>query len=423
MTHDSTSKILILGAGFGGLYLVRRLARGLARARLRAEITLVDRNNYSLFIPLLHEAMVERVEMHHILHPIRQTLRRLPVTFRETEVEGIDLAARQVHTRAGILSYDYLVLALGSVANYFGNEHFARYSLPMKTPDDAYRLRSHVIDTFRQAAEATDPERRRQLLTFVIVGAGYTGQEVATELHDLIHASLLRDYPEIHPDEVRLIVVDGHPGLPVPPNKGLARHALHVLQRKGIELRFNTRAKDAGPGWVELGDERIPTGSLIWTSGVQANPVAASLPGEKGSMGRLPVLPTLQLPGHPEVFVIGDNAYLKAGEHALLPTAQVAGQEGTATADNLLRLLQGDALRPFQYHQKVEIETLGSYDAVTEVGKLHFHGVLGWLILNVIYLYIQYCWRERFRIASDWTLNLFFPPDTYRVKSESSPDE
>jgi hypothetical protein len=176
-------------------------------------------------------------------------------------------------------------------------EAFARYGFPMKSPEDADRLRNHVIAMFQQAAESNDPARRRRLLTFVMVGAGYTGQETVTELHDLIHASLLRDYPTIRPEEIRILLVDGHPDLPVPPHRGLASRALRVLQRNGVEVRFSTRAKDAGPGWVEFtSGERIDTDTLIWAAGVQANPIAATLPGPKGSMGRLPVLPTLQLP-------------------------------------------------------------------------------------------------------------------------------
>ncbi|MHB9130172.1 MAG: NAD(P)/FAD-dependent oxidoreductase [Armatimonadota bacterium] len=419
--QNATPKIVILGAGFGGWYLVRYLARGIRRARITAEITLIDRNNYFFFIPLLHEAMVGHVEMHHILHPIRQSLRRLPVIFRQTEVKGIDLAARTVTTRNSTLTYDYLVLALGSVTNYFNNEQFARYGFPMKSPDDAYRLRSHVVTMFEKAAESDDTELRRQLLTFVMVGAGYTGQETVTELYDLIHTSLLPDYPQICPEEIHLLLVDGHPNLPMPPDAALARQALHVLQRMGIEIHLNTRAKDAGPGWVEFADgERINTGTLIWAAGVRANPIVDSMPGEKRSMNRIPVLPTLQLPDHPEVFVLGDCAYFKTSDrHALPPTAQVANQQAVTAAKNLMHLLTGRPPVPFRYHHKVELETLGRYKAVSQVGSLRFHGFLGWFILRIIYLYILPCWRERFRIASDWTLNLFFPPDTYCITRES----
>lgn len=416
-------RILILGAGFGGLYLVRCLVKKLARARLPANITLIDRNNYFFFIPLLHEALVERVGMHHILHPLRQSLRRLPVMFHETEVQGVDLAARTVQTQQGVFTYDYLVLALGSVTNYFHNQQFTRYSFPMKSPDDAYRLRGHIITMFRMASETHDTERRRQLLTFVFVGAGYTGQETVTELHDLFHASLLRDYPTICPAEIRLLLVDGHPDLPVPPHRGLASRALRVLQRKGIEVRFNTRAKDAGPGWVEFtSGERIHTGTLIWATGVQANPIVDTLPTPKGSMGRLQVLPTLQLPDFPEVFILGDCAYFTEHDQpALPPTAQVANQQAATAADNLVHLLTGRTPVPFQYHQKVELATLGPFQGVAEIGPLHFHGFLAWLAINAIYLYILPCWRERVRIATDWGVNLFLPPDTSGIKAESYP--
>jgi len=416
-------RIIILGAGFGGLYLVRYLVKKLARACLATQITLIDRNNYFFFIPLLHEALVRRVDMLHILHPIRQSLRRLPVFFQETEVEGIDLTERTVRTQQGLLTYDYLVLALGSVTNYFHHPNFARYSFSMKSPDDAYLLRNHIITMFKTASESSDALRRRQLLTFVLIGAGYTGQETVTELHDLIHASLLRDYPAIRPEEIRLLLVDGHPDLPVPPHRGLARQALRVLRRKGIEVRFNTRAKDAGPGWVEFADgERVETDTLIWATGVQANPLVANLPAEKGSMGRLLVLPTLQLPDYPEVFVLGDCACFITKDHPPLPpTAQVANQQAVMAADNLVRLLAGRAPAPFHYHQKVELATLGPYHGVAEIGSLHLHGFLAWMAINAVYLYILPCWRERARIAADWAVNLFFPPDTTHIRAESCP--
>lgn len=414
-------RILILGAGFGGFYVTRHLANRLKRVRLAADITLIDRNNYFFFIPLLHEAMMGRVGMHHILHPIRQNLRQAPVSFCQTEVEGVDLAARLVKTQTGAFAYDYLVLALGSVVNFFHNPHFARYGFPMKSPDDAYRLRNHIISRFTAAATTRDAQRRRQLLTFVLVGAGYTGQETVTELHDLIHTELLRDYPEIRAEEIRLLLVDGHAGLPVPPDPRLARHAFRVLQRKGIEILFNTRAKDAGPGWVEFANgECVNADTLIWTTGVQANPVAASLPVLQGSMQRLQVLPTLQLPDYPQVFVLGDCAYVAGeGDRALPPTAQVANQQSVAVAENLLCLLAGRPPLPFHYHQRVELATLGPFNAVAEVGSFHFRGFLAWLIVRAIYQYILPCWRERAGIAADWTLNLFFPPDTSCITAES----
>ncbi|HEY3418097.1 MAG TPA: NAD(P)/FAD-dependent oxidoreductase [Armatimonadota bacterium] len=418
-------RIVIIGAGFGGLYLVRYLVKMLARQRLAADITLLDRNNYFFFIPLLHEAMSGKVEMRHILHPLRQSLRRLPVTFHQTEVEGVDLEARTVRTRAGDFPYDFLAFTPGSVTNYFGNAQFQQVGFSMKSPDDAYRLRNHVIAMFEEAAETSDEDRRRQRLTFVMVGAGYTGQEVITELYDLIHTSLLRDYPMIKPAEIRLMMIDGHPDLPMPPNKGLARKALRTLRRKGIDLRFKAHAQEAGPGWVELADgERINTETLIWAAGVLANPLVDDLPGEKASMHRVPVLPTLQLPEHPEVLVLGDCAFFTTGEGKTLPpTAQVANQQGWAAAKNLVRLILRRPPVPFRYRHKVELETLGRYQAVSEVGAFRCSGLLGWFVLRVVYQYILPCWRERFRVAADWTLNLFFPPDSSCIKAESCPDD
>lgn len=414
----SKPRIVVLGAGFGGLFTTLRLEQKLKRARISANITLLDKNNFFLFSPLLHEMTAEMVEMHHVVHPIRQLLRKTSVHFQETTIKSIDLNARVIHTTLGETPYDYLVMAMGSVTHYFEKPNLLRFTFPLKGLGEAVRLRNHIISQFEIASQVTDPIARQQLLTFVQVGAGYTGLETITDMHDLIHRSLLRDYRSIHSDEVRIILVDASPTLRVPNHTGLARYTLNVLQRKGIELRFDMRVNDAGPGWLELTTgERIATKTVVWTAGVTTNPVIAALPVQKGAQQRVMVRDTLQLLDFPEVFALGDCAFSSCRQGQALPTtAQVADQQAKVTAANVLRLCTNKPLRPFTYLQLGQLASLGTYNAIADIGPFKFHGFFAWWLWRTVYLLKMPWWSDRLRIAADWTLDLFFPLDTSRIE-------
>ena len=423
MTPAGTPRIVILGAGFAGLYLALSLAKALRRARVTAEVTLLDRNNYFLFSPLLHEATVGMVEMRHVAHPVRQCLRGTDIRFHETAVQAVDLDARTVRAEQGDYPYDVLVLALGSVTNYFGNDRFARYSFPMKTLGEAFRLRNHLLSVLELACEARDEETRRRLLTIMVAGAGFTGLETATELCDFLQDVLPEQYPRLSPAGVRLLVVDALPGLQVPSNPALAQRVLRLLRRKGIETRFNTPVRDAGPGWVELADgERIAAGTLVWTAGVRANPIVSALPLDKGSMQRLLVSPTLQVPGRPDVFALGDCAcFTPEGGTPLIPTAQVANQQAPVAAENIVRRLTGQPEQPFVYHHMGELASLGLFNAVAEIGPLRLSGFPAWWVWRTVYLYKMPWWTKRARIAADWALDFLFARDTSRVEVDPCP--
>lgn len=422
--HDKRPRIVILGAGFGGLYLAIHLMRRLRRARQQAEVILIDRNNYFLFSPLLHEVTVEMVEMHHVVHPVRQFLRKTPVKFLEAGVDGIDLSSRIIRTTRGEVTYDYLVLALGSVTSYFGMETVARFSFPLKTLGEAFRLRNHVISMFEAASATEDAEQRRRMLTFVQVGAGFTGIETITELRDFVYESFARDYAPELVAAARFILVDGLPGLQVPTNPKLAQYVLRLLRGKGIDVHFKTQVKDAGLGWVEFADgERIATNTLIWTAGVMANPVIAALRVEQGPLKRLKVRDTLQLLEYPEVLALGDCACFLDNEGKPLPmTAQVANQQAPVGADNLVRMLTEKPLRLFRYRRLGELASLGTYNAIADLGKVQLRGILAWWIWRSIYLVKMPWWADRFRIAADWTLDLFFPRDTSRIEVGPCPE-
>jgi NADH dehydrogenase len=371
---------------------------------------------------LLHEVAVEMVAMHHVVHPVRQALRGTGVRFTEAAVRGIDLATRTVTTEHGTVGYDYLVLGLGSETNYFGIEGAARHSFPLKSLGEAYRLRNHLISMFEAASRTTDPEQRRALLTIVQAGAGFTGVEAITEIHDMIAEALLRDYPSIRHDDVRLLLVDALDDLPCPMDRGLAARTRSLIEHKGIELHLNTRITGAGPGWVALDGTRVPTHTLIWAAGVCASPLVAGLPVAHGSGGRAVVHPTLQLPEYPEVLALGDCACCLDGDGPPLPTtAQVANQQAPVGADNLVRLLRGEAPAPFRYRRMGELASLGAYRAVAQLGPLKLHGFLAWWVWRTIYLMKMPQWGDRVRIAADWTLDFFFSRDTSRVEIADCP--
>ena len=416
LTDSTTKRIVILGAGFGGLYTALRLAKRLRRAKQLVDITLIDRNNYFLFSPLLHEVIPAMVEMHHVVHPIRHALAHSPVRFHETEVQHVDLVRKSVQTTIGDFSYDYLVLALGSVTNFFSQDALAQHAFPLKTLVHAVRLRNHLLTMLEAASNTADRAERRRLLTVVQVGAGFTGLETITEIHDFLHAALRRDYPQLEADDLRLLLIDALPALTAPSDGKLADYTMRLLSRKGIESRFTTSVSDAGAGWVTLSTgERLETNTLIWSAGVTANPIVRTLPVEHGSGLRLTVLPSLQLPAFPEVFALGDAALVL--EHGLpLPTtAQVANQQAPVVADNLLALLQGKPTRAFKFQRLGELASLGAYHAIAEMGPLRFHGWLAWWIWRTVYLLKMPWWEARVHIAADWTLDLFFPRDTSRI--------
>lgn len=415
--------IVILGAGFGGLYLALHLARQVRRGTLQARITLLDRHNYFLFTPLLHEVAAGLVEMRHVVHPVRRFLRNLPVTFHEWLVEDIDLAEQTVLTDHGAVPYDYLVLALGSTTNYFGNQHLARHVIPLKTLGDAFRLRNHLIAMFEAASATTDADERRQMLTFAVAGAGYTGIEVIAEVRDLIHRSLLRDYPTINPAEVRLLVIEGLPEMPVPSDRPLAERTKRLLERRGIEVHLHARIQDAGLGWLQLANgERIWTNTLIWTAGVSASPIVSALPVPADHLGRVRVLDTLQLLDYPQVLAIGDCASLPNSDgRPLPPTAQVASQQATALAANMPLLLAGQPMRPFVYHHQGELGSLGARTAVADIHGFRFFGFPAWWLWRTVYLGKLPRWEDRFRIAADWTLDLFFRGNTSQIEVGACP--
>jgi NADH dehydrogenase len=414
----TTRRVVILGAGFGGLFTVLELERRL-RGEARAEILLLDARNFHLFSPMLHEVTSGSVEPRHVVWPIRALGRRRRATFERREVRGIDLERRQVLTDRGEVAYDFLVIALGSTTNTFGVQGAAERAFTFKTLTDAVRLRNHLLEMFEQADLEGDPERRRRLLTFVLVGAGCTGVELATEIRDLIHGPLARCYPRLDVREARVAVLEATGRIIPCVSDRLAALGLEKLKGKGIEVRLHAPAVRVSDLGVETADgQMLPAATIIWTAGVRANPVVEGLPVEKDKLGRAAVNAFLELPPFPGVYVIGDAAHCwdPRLQAPLPPTAQVAVQQARSVARNLARELRGGSKEPFVYRHRGDLVSLGAGDGVGEIAGLAFSGLPAWLLWRSVFLAKLIGWKNRIRVALDWLIASCFARDLAKLE-------
>jgi NADH:ubiquinone reductase (H+-translocating) len=411
------SRIVILGAGFGGLYTARHLQKTL-RGTDSGEVVLIDRHNFHLFTPMLHEITAGKIEPRHVVWPVRLLGRRWRLTFLERQVEGIDLDGRRVLTDRGPERYDLLVLALGSVTNFFGLDPPPQL-FQFKELRDAVRLRNHLIGCFERAEQETDSTRRRTLLTFIVAGGGCTGVELAAEVHDLIFTSVLRFYRGIDPTEIRIVLLEATRRIIPCVGESLATLALEKLRRKRVEVQLETPVTELLPDGVALSTgEKIRAGTVIWTAGVRANPIIEALPVPKDNLGRVQVNQYLALPDYPDVYVLGDCAHCDdppTGQ-PLPPTAQVAVQQARVVAMNLARRLRGEALDPFQYRHRGDLVSVGSRYAVAEIRGIRFAGLFAWFLWRTVFLAKMIGMKNRIRVGLDWAIGLLFGRDTSRLE-------
>jgi NADH dehydrogenase len=396
--------VVILGAGFGGL----RTARQLAHTPVR--VTLIDRNNYHLFQPLLYQVASAGLSPNEIAYPVRSILRRQPnADFLLAEVHSVDLAARRLETSAGPLDYDYLLLAAGGQTNYFGLPSVEENSLGLKDLADAAALRDHLLRLFEAASRERDLQERRSMLTFVIAGGGPTGVELTGALSELITLVLSKDFPRQNIAEVRILLLEAAqrllPGMP----EDLARHTVEILRRKGVEVRFDAAVSGFDRRQVTLrSGEVIPARTLIWAAGIRPSGLVRSLGAELAPGGRVRVEPTLQLPGRPEVFVIGDAAYFEDEAGQPLPmVAPVATQQADCAVDNLRRMLESRPLKPFRYKDPGAMATIGRNQAVARLGRFQFRGFIAWIIWIVVHIYQLIGFRNRLVTLINWAWDYF----------------
>lgn len=406
MTHSNGHKrVVIVGTGFGGIHAARELAGS------SLDVVLLDRNNYHLFQPLLYQVATAGLEQESIAYPIRAFVRDwYNLSFRMGEVTGLDLAAKRVLTEQGDISYDYLILAGGSVTNYFGNEGVARNAFDLKKLTDAERLRNTILTTFELAAQEADPVRRKELLTFVVVGGGPTGVEFAGALAELIQFVFRKDYPTLNLEESRVILLEAASTVLGTMPERLQRYAQERLVRMGVEVRCHTLVTDASEGEVRLGNgETIATRTLFWSAGVKAAPLAAmAVAGSFGPGGRVMVNPDLTLPGHDDVYVVGDMACLLQNEKTLPMIAPVAMQQGRYAGHAIVQREHGGASAPFYYRDKGSMATIGRSRAVAVAFGMTMCGFIAWLVWLALHLYYLIGFRNRMVVLLNWAWYYWF---------------
>ena len=391
---------MIVGAGFGGLMA----ARGLARAPV--DILVIDRHNYHLFQPLLYQVATAALSPADIAEPIRVVLRRQRnATVLLDEVVGVDAAARAVKTRLGARQgYDWLILATGSRYTYFGHADWPSRAPGLKSLDDATLIRRRVLLAFEEAKTEPDPVLRQRLLTFVLVGAGPTGVEMAGALAELAHASLSRDFRNINPQTARIILVEAGTRVLAGFPEKLSAFAVHSLERMGVEALLDTPIEAIDDHGVTARSGRIEAANIIWCAGVEASPVARWLDMLAAKGGRVQVAPDLSVPGHPEIFVIGDAALVTGpGGEPLPGLAPVAKQQGSYVGELITRRARGDPVPPpFRYRDEGALATIGRHSAIADFGWIRLTGFVAWVIWGIAHIFFLIGFRNRASVFLNW---------------------
>jgi NADH dehydrogenase len=412
MGAGAMTRIVVLGGGFGGIEAMRVLERRLG-GRADVELVLVSDKNYLLFTPLLPQVASSLVEPRHIIQPIRDIRGSRRFRFRRDRVEGIDLAARRVRLAEGSLDYDRLVIALGGVTSTFGVPGVQTYALSYKWLEDAVLLRDHVIDLAEHADHEPDPALRRRMLTLCVVGGGYTGVELIAELQDFFESYLVPRYRGIGRGDYRLLLLEAGGEILRGVHPALAERARRSLDRDGIEVRTQARVTGVLAGAVELeGGETVAVGLTVWAGGVKGHPVLAGLAVERDRLGRIVVDTELRLPGHPEVFGVGDAVSVQGRPDASVPIIPAALAHGRLAGDNLLADLEERPRRSVEFAPRGMLVSLGERDAVVEVMGLRFYGYAAWLFWNAVHLYKLVGLRKQLQVALDWWLARWFPRDS-----------
>jgi len=411
MIRERRSRVVIVGAGFGGLSALRALANS------PVDVALVDRNNYHTFLALLYQVAAAELEPAQIAHPVRSILRRIPnASFAMSEVKRIDLTRRMVEGDALQLSYDYLIVATGSVSHFYKVLGASDHALSLKSLDDAVALRNHVLGCLERAVHEPDLERSQGLVTFTIVGGGSTGVEFAGALAELLQGPLAKDYPDLDLRKARILLLEAMDGLLPGFPRGLASYAERRLRRMGVEVRLGAQVSEVTSESVGLQDgTNISTETTVWAAGVHGHPLAQESGLPTNDAGRVTVLPTLQLPGHPEVYAVGDLAYMEQEGKPLPMVAPVAIQQGAAVARNIANQLSGEDPKPFRYSDPGIMATIGRNVAVACIGRRSFTGFPAWILWLAVHIWRLIGFRNRLFVLLGWAWDYFLRDRAIRL--------
>ncbi|TEU17024.1 MAG: NAD(P)/FAD-dependent oxidoreductase [Dehalococcoidia bacterium] len=421
-------RVVILGAGAAGLGVALELKKASAGTPA-LEVTLVDQRNYHHPLPFIWHVVSGSVEPGHISFPLHALLRRRsaegPVKFRQSRVQSIDVEKKVVSTDAGKLKWDYLVVAMGSATNFFGMADVEENSLSFKSLKDAVDIHNRILDNYEAALLERNEERRRELLTFVVVGGGPTGIELAAAIQDFVRKALVRDYPSLMP-QTRVLLVEAQDALLSGLGAKVSELAINRLRSRGIEVLLKTRISRAWSAGVQTADgQTIPTRTVIWVAGVKPVSVVESLPFEKAKGGRIVVNQYLEVPESPGVYVLGDCAYSlqENGSVPYPPTQQVAIRQGPACARNIVRAMRGQEQRPFRYKFKGQVIYMGRNLVVAQLGNRVFDGFAAALLRRVYYLwmFISYLglpreFRRKLGAVCGWIPAYFYHRNTAHLE-------
>jgi len=390
--------VIILGAGFGGLEATKALGRAAVK------ITLIDRQNYHCFQPLLYQVATAALSPADVAWPIRHILRQQEnATVLMTEVNGIDPVARTVSTEAGPFSFDFLVIATGARNSYFGHHHWADVAPGLKRIEDATRIRRNILSAFEEAELARDDSERKRLLTFVIIGGGPTGVEMAGAIAEVARQTLARDFRRIDPRTARIVLIEGGPRLLPTFSERHSNYARDTLAAMGVDVMTSNPVLECDSRGVDLAGGRVEAGSVIWAAGITASPAAQWISAERDRGGRVVVRPDLSLHGFSDIFVIGDTASVKDANGRPVPgLASAAKQMGKYVGKLIAARVAGRSLPPFRYRHEGSLTTIGRRAAVVELGPVQLKGFIGWMFWSAVHIYFLIGLRNRFVVAVTW---------------------
>jgi NADH dehydrogenase len=405
MTENHRPVVAVIGSGFGGMQVVKNLRHA------PVQVVLIDKRNFHLFQPLLYQVATAGLAPEEIIYPVRSVFRgHENFTFLLTEVQDIDLNTKVIHTSTVDVKYDYLVLAVGSETNFFGLESVEKNGIPLKELDDAMGIRNHILKMFELSNQTEDRVLCQALRTFVITGGGPTGVECSGALSELIRLVLIKDLPGLDFDDIHVILLEATDHLLSGFPEDLAEAAVKKLREKHVEVHFGATVEDYDGKQVKLKNgDIIQAYTLIWAAGVKADSLLNKLGIQQSRQGRAVVEPTLQVPGYPEVFIIGDAAYMEDNQGRPLPMmAPVAIQQGKTAARNIASLAAGRPLSNFEYKDPGSLATIGRNAAVARIKNFKFSGFFAWIVWLAVHLFWLIGFRNRLIVMINWAWDYFF---------------